>query len=57
MEKNQSKLRDEVKRRCTPQNVAANQIGCTNIYLNMWLKGHRDLGENMIEKVNEWLSS
>ena len=57
MEKDQSKLRDEVKKRCTPQTVAANQIGCTNIYLNMWLKGHRDLGEDMIEKVTKWLRS
>jgi len=54
---NQNKLRSEVKRRCTPQTVAANEIGCTNIYLNMWLKGHRDLGDEMIEKVNKWLKS
>ncbi len=56
METNQSKLRNQVKRRCTPQTVAANQIGCTNIYLNMWLKGHRDLGPEMTDKVIKWLN-
>ena len=57
MEKDQSKLRDKVKRRCTPQTVAANQIGCTNVWLNKWLKDRADFGPEMIEKVTKWIES
>ena len=56
MEQNQDKLRNAVKRRCTPQNIAAKEIGITNIYFNAWLKNHRSLGSNTISKVNDWLA-
>jgi len=55
METNQDQLRKLVKRRCTQQTIAAKEIGISNIHLNYWLKGHKDLGTNTIGKVRIWL--
>ncbi len=56
METNQEKLRSLVRRRCTPQKEAAKEIGVTNIYLNHWLKGHRECGPVMVESINKFLT-
>ena len=55
MEADQDYYRNKVKKRCTPQNVAAKEIGFTNIHLNYWLKGHKDLGPNSLLMVKAWL--
>jgi DNA-binding transcriptional regulator YdaS (Cro superfamily) len=55
METDQEKLRALVRRRCTPQKEVAKQIGVTNIYLNHWIKGHRDCGPDMVKSINEFL--
>ena len=55
METKQEKLRALVRRRCTPQKEVADQIGVTNIYLNHWLKGHRDCGPEIIKSINLFL--
>jgi len=55
METNQDYYRDKVKKRCTPQNIAAHEIGMSNIHLNYWLKRHKDLGSKSLAMVKSWL--
>jgi DNA-binding transcriptional regulator YdaS (Cro superfamily) len=57
MESNQNKLRELVRRRCTPQKEAAKEIGVTNIYLNHWLNGHRECGPSMVKSINKFLKN
>ena len=55
MEINQDKLRERVLKRCLPQKVIAQEVGLTNIYFNYWLKSHRELGPNAIDRIEKWL--
>ena len=56
MQDTQETLRKKVLKRCTPQKVAAKEIGLTNIYFNKWLKGHKILSEKTVARVQNWLN-
>jgi hypothetical protein len=55
MKNTQEDLRVAVRRRCTPQKEVAKKIGCTDVYFNVWLKGHKDLGPDTLENIVKWL--
>ena len=55
MENNQDKLRVSVLNRCKSQKEIAKEIGCSNIYLNTWLKGKRIISKKLAAKIQVWL--
>lgn len=52
---NQDQLRQAVKRRCMKQTEIAEELQLTNIYLNSWIKGHRNVSKETAEKIQIWL--
>ena len=57
MEKNQDKQRERVKERLgITQLEFAKKLPCTNIYLNSWIKGHRNFSKKMLNRVEEILA-